>query len=140
MFLLLNLFSKKKILLYFFVLVAKQLILTILKNRASSHQIIIFIHVVYALVGPVIYFFQNLFVNNDCAFGNFFDIVVMKRIEIVKNRVKIELENFMQIVDLKQQKFAIFFDTKYKEFQQTFAKRKRFSDIWVFLTVAKTTF
>ena len=55
----------------------------------------------------------------------------MKRIEIVKNRVKTELKISVQIVDVKQQKFAIFFDTKHKELQQTFAKRKRFSDIWV---------
>ena len=38
----------------------------------------------------------------------------------------------MQVVDVKQQEFAIFFDTKHKELQQTFAKRKRFSDIWGF--------
>ena len=78
------------------------------------------------------FFFRNLFVNNDCVFGNFFDIVVMKRIEIVKNRVKTELKISVQIVDVKQQKFAIFFDTKYKELQQIFVKRKRFSDIWAF--------
>ena len=56
----------------------------------------------------------------------------MKRIEIVKNRVKTELKISVQVVDVKQQKFAEIFDTKHKEFQQTFAKRKRFSDIWVF--------
>ena len=61
----------------------------------------------------------------------FFDIVVMKRIETVKNHVKIKLEISMQIVDVKQQKFAIFFNTKHKKLQQAFAKRKRFSDIWV---------
>ena len=31
---------------------------------------------------------------------------------------------------MKQQKFAEIFDTKYKELQQAFAKRKRLSDIW----------
>ena len=55
----------------------------------------------------------------------------MKRIEIVKNRVKTEFEISVRVVDVKQQKFVIFFDTKHKEFQQAFAKRKRFSDIWV---------
>ena len=61
----------------------------------------------------------------------FFDIMVMKRIEIVKNCIKIELEISMQIVDVKQQKFAIFFDTKHKELQQALVKQKRFSDTWV---------
>ena len=56
----------------------------------------------------------------------------MKRIETAKNRVKIELKISVQVVDVKQQKFAIFFDTKHKELQQILAKRKRFSDIWVF--------
>ena len=55
----------------------------------------------------------------------------MKRIEIAKNRIKTELKVSVQIIDVKQQKFAIFFETKHKEFQQAFAKRKRFSDIWV---------
>ena len=62
----------------------------------------------------------------------FSDIVVIKRIEIVKNRVKTELNISVQIVDVKQQEFAEIFDTKHKELQQTFAKRKRFFDIWVF--------
>ena len=53
----------------------------------------------------------------------------MKRIEIAKKRVKTELKTSVQIVDVKQQEFAEIFDTKYKKFQQTFAKRKRFSDI-----------
>ena len=61
----------------------------------------------------------------------FFDRVIMKRIEAAKNRVKIELKVSVQVVDVKQQKFAIFFDTKHKEFQQALAKRKRFSNIWV---------
>ena len=60
----------------------------------------------------------------------------MKRIEIVKNRVKTELKISMQVVDVKQQKFAEIFDTKYKEFQQAFAKRKRLSDIWGFFLPA----
>ena len=54
----------------------------------------------------------------------------MKRIETAKNRVKTELEISVQVVDVKQQKFAEIFDTKHKELQQAFAKRKRFSDIW----------
>ena len=65
-------------------------------------------------------------------FGFFLDIMVMKRIEIVKNRVKTELKISVQIVDVKQQKFAEIFDTKHKELQQAFVKRKSFSDIWVF--------
>ena len=55
----------------------------------------------------------------------------MKRIEVVKNRVKTELKKFVQIVDVKQQKFAEIFDKKHKEIQQALAKRKRLSDIWV---------
>ena len=50
----------------------------------------------------------------------------MKRIEIGKNRVKTELEISVQIVDVKQQKLAIFFNKKHKEFQQIFVKRKAF--------------
>ena len=57
----------------------------------------------------------------------------MKRIETAKNRVKIELKVSVQVVDVKQHKFAEIFDTKHKKLQQAFAKRKRFSDIWVFL-------
>ena len=61
----------------------------------------------------------------------FFDIVVLKLIEIVKNRVKTELKVSVQVVDVKQQKFAEIFNTKHKKFQQAFVKRKRFSDVWV---------
>ena len=43
---------------------------------------------------------------------SYFDVVVIKPIEIAKNRVKTELEASVQVVDVKQQKFAIFFDTK----------------------------
>ena len=46
----------------------------------------------------------------------------------------------MQIVDVKQQKFAEIFDTKHKELQQIFAKRKRFSDIWVSFDRRKNDF
>ena len=60
----------------------------------------------------------------------FFDIVVMKRIETVKNGVKFEFKVFVQIVDVKQQKFTKILDTKHKKLQQALAKRKRFSDIW----------
>ena len=63
--------------------------------------------------------------------------MVMKRIETVKNRVKTELKVSVQIVDVKQQKFAEIFDTKHKKFQQAFAKRKRFSDIWGFFLPAR---
>ena len=71
----------------------------------------------------------------------FSDVVVIKRIEAVKNRVKTELEISVQVVDVKQQNWASFvkiLDSKYKEFQQAFAKQKRFSDIFP-LTVAKMT-
>ena len=61
----------------------------------------------------------------------FFYVVVMKRIEIVKNRVKTEMEISVQNVDVKQQEFVKIFDSKHQEFQQAFVKRKRFSDIWV---------
>ena len=64
----------------------------------------------------------------------------MKRIEIVKNRVKTELKISVRVVDVKQQEFAEIFNTKYKKFQKALAKRKRFSDICVFLTGAKTIF
>ena len=47
----------------------------------------------------------------------FFYVVVMKRIETVKNRVKTDLKVSVQIVDVKQQKFADILDTKYKKFQ-----------------------
>ena len=55
----------------------------------------------------------------------------MKPIENAKNRVKTELKISVQVFDVKQQKFVKFFDTKYKELQQAFAKRKRFSNIWI---------
>ena len=58
--------AKKGFPVIFFVLVVKQPILIILKNRALPHQTVIFIHVVFVLVGPVICSFRNLFVNNDC--------------------------------------------------------------------------
>ena len=58
--------------------------------------------------------------------------MIVKRIEAAKNRVKIELKVSVQMVDVKQQKFAEIFDTKHKELQQAFAKRKRFSNIWAF--------
>ena len=59
----------------------------------------------------------------------------MKRIETAKNRVKAEFEASVKNVDVKQEdwvSFAKVFDSKHKEFQQAFAKRKRFSDIWGF--------
>ena len=63
-FLLPVLFLKKK-LLYIFVLVVKQPTPTILNNHILLHQIIMFIHVIYVLVGFMIYLYQNPFVNND---------------------------------------------------------------------------
>ena len=127
-----KLIFEKRFLLYFFVLVVKQPAPTILKNRALSYQMIIFVHGACVLVGLVICFFLNLFLNDDCVFCDLFaDIEVMKRIETVKNRVKTELKVSVQVVDVKQQKFAEILDTKYKEFQQALVKRKRFSDIWV---------
>ena len=48
----------------------------------------------------------------------FSDVVVMKRIEVVKNRVKTELEISVQNVDVKQQEFINFLISKHKEFQQ----------------------
>ena len=60
----------------------------------------------------------------------------MKGIEIAKNRVKTKFEISMQNVNVKQKNWVFFvkiFDSKYKKFQQAFAKRKRFSDIWVFI-------
>ena len=62
----------------------------------------------------------------------FFHFLTVKRIEIAKNRVKTEFEVSVKDVDVKQKDWVSFvkvFDPKYKEFQQTFAKRKRFSDI-----------
>ena len=58
----------------------------------------------------------------------------MKRIEAAKNRVKAEFEVSVKDVDVKQEDWvslAKILDSKYKELQQAFAKRKRFSDIWV---------
>ena len=63
----------------------------------------------------------------------FFHFLIIKRIETAKNRVKTEFETSVKNVDVKQENWAFFvkvFDSKYKEFQQAFAKRKRFSDIW----------
>ena len=61
---------------------------------------------------------------------------VIKRIETAKNRVKTEFEASVKNVDVKQKDWAFFakvFDSKYKELQQAFVKRKRFFDIWVSL-------
>ena len=59
----------------------------------------------------------------------------MKRIETAKNPVKAEFEASVKNVDVKQKDWASLakiLDSKYKELQQVFAKRKRFSDIWAF--------
>ena len=64
----------------------------------------------------------------------FFYFLTMKRIETANNRVKTEFEISVKDVDVKQKDWVFFvkiFDSKYKKFQQAFAKRKRFSDIWV---------
>ena len=64
----------------------------------------------------------------------FFCFLTVKRIEAAKNRVKTEFEVSVKDVDVKQENWVFFvkvFDSKYKKFQQAFAKRKRFSDIWV---------
>ena len=94
-------------------------------------------HAVCTLIGFVICSFQNLFVNNDCVFFcYFFFSLTVKRIEAAKNRVKAEFEASVKNVDVKQENwgfFVKFFDPKHKELQQAFAKRKRFSDIWVSL-------
>ena len=85
-----------------FVLAAKQPTPTILKNRASSHQIIMFVHVVCALVCLVICSYRNLSVNNDFGF-QFFSVltVSVKRIEKTKNRVKSDLEATIKAIDSK---------------------------------------
>ena len=76
------------------------------------------VHAVCALVGFVIYSFQNLFVNNDCVFFVlFFNFWTMKRIEAAKNRAKAEFEASVKNVDVKQKDWAFFaknFDSKYK--------------------------
>ena len=92
----------------------------------------IFIHAVCALVGFVICLFRIPFVNKDCIPDSFLLLtVLMKRIEKTKNRIKAELKFFIQNVDVKQQNFNNFFNTKHKELQQALVRRKRFSDIWV---------
>ena len=147
---------EKKNLLCFFVLVAKQPILNILKNRALSHQIIMFIHVVCVLIGPVIYSHQNLFVNNDCGFLIFFLylIVSIKRIEKTKNRVKSDLEITIKAIDSKHVKFFSAIESadskrkkmefavqhiglKNRKFQQAVVKQKRLREIWFFLSSGK---
>ena len=73
------------------------------ENRVSSHQIIMFVHAVCALVGFVIYLYRNLFVNNDCGFELLFNFwfILMKRIEKTKNRVKSDLEVTIKAIDSK---------------------------------------
>ena len=70
----------------------------------------------------------------------FFDVVAVKRIETVKNRVKTELEISMQIVDVKRQKFAIFLIQNIKNFNKLLLNGSAFPTFGVFLTGAKTTF
>ena len=91
---------QKKILLYIFVLVVKQPIQIILKFFASSQQMIMFIHVVFVLVGIVIYFCRNLLLIMT-VFIFVFLIVLMKRIEKTKNRVKSNLEVTINAIDSK---------------------------------------
>ena len=76
-------------------------------------------------------------------------IVLIKRIEKTKNRVKSDLETSIKIIDFKHVKifFAIesadskrkkmesvaqHIGLKYQEFRQDFAKQKRLRDIWGF--------
>ena len=140
---------KKVFLLCFLVLVVKQPILIILKNRALSHQTVIFIHVVYALVGPVNYSFRILFVNNDCVLIFLFPIVLIKRIGKTKNRVKSDLEFAIKIIDSKHVEILSVIKSadskrkemesvtqhiglRHRELRKIFAKQKRLRDIWGF--------
>ena len=105
------------------------------------------VHVVYVLVGPVIYSFRNPFVNNDCGFFLFLTLLI-KRIEKTKNRVKNDLETAIKVTDSKHvefflplnrpipngKKWNLLFNIglKHREFRQAFAKQKRLRDFWGF--------
>ena len=80
--------------------------------------------------------------NNDCIFGLFY-IVVIKRIEIVKIRVKTELETSVQDVDVKQQNWGFllkFLITNIKKFNKLLLNGNVFPTFGVFLTVAQMIF
>ena len=70
----------------------------------------------------------------------FFYIAVMKRTEIIKNRVKTELEISMQNIDVKQQKFAEIFIPNIKSFSKLLLNGNVFPTFGFLLTHAKTTF
>ena len=108
-----------------------------------------FIHVVFVLVGIVIYSYQNPFVNNDCVsqFYFYFWFALILRIEKTKNYVKSDLEATIKAIDSKHIKknsaiesadtkrkkmeFAVqHIGVKNREFQQTVAKQKRLREIW----------
>ena len=108
-----------------------------------------FVHVVFALVGIVIYSYRNPFVNNDCVSKLFFDFwfVLILRIKKTKNRVKSDLEatikatdskhmevfSAIESVDSKRKKmeFAVqHIGVKNRELQQAVAKQKRLREIW----------
>ena len=98
----------------------------------------------YVLVGPVIYLFRNLFVNNDCIFFVlFFHLLTIKRIETVKNRVKTELEISVKNVDVKQENWAFFvknFDSNIKNSNKLLPNGNVFPTFGFLLTVAKMIF
>ena len=114
-----------------------------------------FVHVVYVLVGLVIYSFQNLFVNKNCVFYSFlFLTVLVKRIEKTKNRVKSDLEATIKATDSKHTEFFSAIESadskrkkmefiakkvgsatqriklKNRELRQALAKQKRLREIW----------
>ena len=109
----------------------------------------IFIHVVFVLVGIVIYSYRNPFVNNDFVFKIFFDFwfAPVLRIEKTKNCVKSDLEATIIAIDSKYIKIlsaiesadskrkkmelaAQYIGVKNRELQQTVAKQKRLREIW----------
>ena len=117
-----------------------------MKNRALPHQTVIFVHVICALVGFVIYSFRIFFVNNDRIIIFLLLIVLMKRIEKTKNRMKSDLEIVIKIIDFKHSEFffanesadskrkkmefvAQHIGLKHREFRQVFAKQKCLWDI-----------
>ena len=108
-----------------------------------------FIHVVFVLVGIVIYSYQNPFVNNDCVSQFFFDswFALILRIEKTKNRVKSDLEATIKAIDSKHMEIfsaiesadskrkkmelaAQHIGVKNRELQQAVAKQKRLREIW----------
>ena len=152
---LLNLLSKKVFLVCFLVFVAKPPIPTVLKNRASSHQIIIFIYIVCAVVDFVIYFFRNLLLNNDCVLiffhFDYFNETHGKNQKSYEIRFGSCHQNYWfqicgnlfchwirQFQTKKKLESAVqHIGLKYWEFQQVFAKQKRLREIWGFFDFGK---